>query len=434
MSGRPTGPRSPRECSRSAPAYDPDVTAVQLNLLGSHDTPRLRTVLGGDVAAVRLAMLLQATLPGAPCLYYGDEIGLLGGNDPANRGAFPWDEARWDIGLRETVRALLRLRAAEPGLRDVSVRTVGAEGSAVAFERGVGDDALRRCGQRRRLGRPARVAVRRRAGRRRRPSGRGRAAGVRATGRDADRRRRRRDRPRGAERGGPARPLSAARTGARDAGGSISGIAVILPGLWQIYRSTSDPGLPSSSPGSSMSRRRSRGRSRHWVRSGDEMCSCSTATMGSVPGNSPSSAGGSRSRGRTGRPGSTRPTHRAMSWSACGARSARVWRTTSPRRGACCGRTAGCWSSTTTAGTTSRGCAATSPSTGLWSRRDGPFLDGGFKVRVVHCFWTFESIEAATTFLGEAFGAVGREVAAGMKRPRLSYNVAVYHRSFEADA
>ena len=67
---------------------------------------------------------------------------------------------------------------------------------------------------------------------------------------------------------------------------------------------------------------------------------------------------------------------------------------------------------------------------GLLSRRDGPYLRGGFKVRVVHCFWTFESQEEAETFLDEAFGAVGREVAAGLKRPRLSYNVAVYHRGF----
>ena len=74
------------------------------------------------------------------------------------------------------------------------------------------------------------------------------------------------------------------------------------------------------------------------------------------------------------------------------------------------------------------------PEYGLWSRRDGPFLHGGFKVRVVHCFWTFESMEEAGTFLGEAFGEVGREVAASMKRPRLSYNVAVYHRSFETKA
>ncbi len=73
------------------------------------------------------------------------------------------------------------------------------------------------------------------------------------------------------------------------------------------------------------------------------------------------------------------------------------------------------------------------PEYGLWSRRDGPFLNGGFKVRIVHCFWTFESVEEAGAFLDAAFGAVGRGVAAGMKRPRLSYNLAVYHRSFEVD-
>jgi hypothetical protein len=67
---------------------------------------------------------------------------------------------------------------------------------------------------------------------------------------------------------------------------------------------------------------------------------------------------------------------------------------------------------------------------GLLSRRDGPFLRGGYKIRVVHCFWTFGSQEETTTFLDDAFGAVGREVAAGLTRPRLSYNVAVYHRGF----
>ena len=72
------------------------------------------------------------------------------------------------------------------------------------------------------------------------------------------------------------------------------------------------------------------------------------------------------------------------------------------------------------------------PEYGLLSRRDGPFLSGGFKVRVVHCFWTFASQDEAGAFLDEAFGEVGREVAAGMKRPRLAYNVAVYHRTFGA--
>ena len=74
------------------------------------------------------------------------------------------------------------------------------------------------------------------------------------------------------------------------------------------------------------------------------------------------------------------------------------------------------------------------PEYGAWSRRDGPFLASGFKVRVVHCWWTFESIDAARAFIGEGFGDAGRRVAAELRRPRLSYNVAVYHRNIGAGA
>jgi len=64
-----------------------------------------------------------------------------------------------------------------------------------------------------------------------------------------------------------------------------------------------------------------------------------------------------------------------------------------------------------------------------WSRRDGPFLrGGGFKIRVVHAFWTFPSVEETQGFLAEAFGERGVAVGATLKRPRLSWNVAIYHR------
>jgi hypothetical protein len=69
------------------------------------------------------------------------------------------------------------------------------------------------------------------------------------------------------------------------------------------------------------------------------------------------------------------------------------------------------------------------PEYGAWSQRTGPFLTGGFRVRVVHCFWEFDTADHATEFLQAAFGDVGATVAASLKRPRLSYNVAVYHRS-----
>ena len=64
-----------------------------------------------------------------------------------------------------------------------------------------------------------------------------------------------------------------------------------------------------------------------------------------------------------------------------------------------------------------------------WSRRDGPFLNGGgFRIRVLHCFWTFGSVGEAQAFLGEAFGERGTAAGAALKRPRLAWNVAVYHR------
>lgn len=63
-----------------------------------------------------------------------------------------------------------------------------------------------------------------------------------------------------------------------------------------------------------------------------------------------------------------------------------------------------------------------------WSRRDGPFLRGGFRVRVVHCWWTFDSQPQAAEVLAAAFGDAGATLAATMTRPRLSWNVAVYHR------
>lgn len=69
------------------------------------------------------------------------------------------------------------------------------------------------------------------------------------------------------------------------------------------------------------------------------------------------------------------------------------------------------------------------PEYGDWSRRTGPFLAGGFKVRVLHCFWTFATIEEAREFLAAAFGEVGGQLGKTLKRPRLSWNVAVYHRS-----
>ncbi|MGD8966911.1 MAG: glycoside hydrolase family 13 protein [Anaerolineae bacterium] len=97
--------------------YDWQVTQVQLNLLSSHDMPRFLTLVRQDKEALKLATLFQMTFPGAPCVYYGDEIGIEGGHDPDCRRAFPWDESRWDQHLLALFRRAIALRHNHRALR-----------------------------------------------------------------------------------------------------------------------------------------------------------------------------------------------------------------------------------------------------------------------------------------------------------------------------
>jgi cyclomaltodextrinase / maltogenic alpha-amylase / neopullulanase len=123
--------------------YPRAIVDVQLNLLGSHDTPRLARVVRGDADAVALALLLLFTLPGAPCVYYGDEIGLDGGHDPACREAMPWDRpGAWDRARLAWVRSLAALRHAHPALRSGDFEIAYAHRGVVAVRRRLGDEDL----------------------------------------------------------------------------------------------------------------------------------------------------------------------------------------------------------------------------------------------------------------------------------------------------
>ncbi len=61
--------------------------------------------------------------------------------------------------------------------------------------------------------------------------------------------------------------------------------------------------------------------------------------------------------------------------------------------------------------------------------RDDWFLRRDFRIRVLHCWWTFDSLEDARSFLTDAFGEAGTSVGALLKRPRLAHKIAIYHRS-----
>lgn len=108
-------------------------TLAMLVLLGSHDVERVLTMLGGDIQKAKLAAFIQFAYPGAPSIYYGDEIGLSGGKDPACRGGFPWDQRYWNQDLQGWYRKLTTLRREHAALRSGDYRTLLADDAASVY-------------------------------------------------------------------------------------------------------------------------------------------------------------------------------------------------------------------------------------------------------------------------------------------------------------
>ena len=126
-----------------------------MNFLGTHDTPRILTLLGTEHipaakeeraafalspaqlargrAKLRLAGMLLYGFPGSPTLFYGDEAGMQGFEDPLNRGTYPW--GREDTGLLDFFRALGRLRKERRSLQSGSLTYIYAQGGGLVITR-----------------------------------------------------------------------------------------------------------------------------------------------------------------------------------------------------------------------------------------------------------------------------------------------------------
>ena len=125
--------------NRALALYPSETNLRMYNLLDSHDTARFLYEAGGDKARLRLAAALQMTFPGSPAIFYGDEVGLSGPNDPGCRMAMPWDEEKQDMRLLRWYRRLIQLRLASDSLTDGDFHTVLADDAAnvYAFSRTV---------------------------------------------------------------------------------------------------------------------------------------------------------------------------------------------------------------------------------------------------------------------------------------------------------
>jgi glycosidase len=112
--------------------------------IGTHDTPRLLTLMDNDLKKVKLCFQFQFAFPGAPAIYYGDEIGLPGKKDPDNRRAFPWEPASWNGELRSYVQELVALRKRLPVLRrgDFNRVLVDDTREIYVFTRCLGDEKI----------------------------------------------------------------------------------------------------------------------------------------------------------------------------------------------------------------------------------------------------------------------------------------------------
>ena len=135
--------------------YPPHAFYSLMNFLSTHDTPRILTVLGADhvpgskeeravfrlsparrqlgLKRLRLAALVLFTFPGTPTVYYGDEAGMEGWEDPFNRAGYPWGQE--DSELKSFFSKLAHLRREQPALQTGQLHWRWTAGSLLVFAR-----------------------------------------------------------------------------------------------------------------------------------------------------------------------------------------------------------------------------------------------------------------------------------------------------------
>lgn len=126
-------------------SYPENVNEAAFNLLDSHDTPRVLTLAGESKEKVKLLYLFQLSFIGAPCIYYGDEIGMTGSQDPGCRKCMIWEEDKQDRDLFRHLQKLISLRKQLPAFGNRSkLRFIEAvnETNHVIYEKTNGDTTL----------------------------------------------------------------------------------------------------------------------------------------------------------------------------------------------------------------------------------------------------------------------------------------------------
>lgn len=104
-----------------------------MNIIGTHDTERILSILDRRIELLKIIVTLQMTLPGVPLVYYGDEAGLEGGKDPDNRKAYPWNRENDEI--LSFYERIVKIRNKEVSLRKGNLKIYNTDEDICIFER-----------------------------------------------------------------------------------------------------------------------------------------------------------------------------------------------------------------------------------------------------------------------------------------------------------
>jgi len=115
--------------------YTRQVNEVNFNLIESHDTARFMTLCEGNTKKLMLAATLLLTFVGTPCIYYGMEVGIEGGEDPDCRRTFNWDNSSWNSELFQYIKKLIHIRKEHDALQKGDIRWVENGNNVVIYER-----------------------------------------------------------------------------------------------------------------------------------------------------------------------------------------------------------------------------------------------------------------------------------------------------------
>lgn len=124
--------------------YPKEMFYSNLNVIGTHDTERILTVLGNNtekaLQLLKMAVAVQMTMPGVPTIYYGDEVGVLGGNDPLNRKTYPWGNE--NNSILDFYRYITKVRSRSDALKKGDIKFYSVDNDLLCYDRSFNNEKI----------------------------------------------------------------------------------------------------------------------------------------------------------------------------------------------------------------------------------------------------------------------------------------------------